>query len=70
MTNREILQNAERITISHLYDDGTYLLDVGIAGKAYSIRVAIEDIPNSEYKLPDYDEILGKLDNLTTLKAK
>jgi len=39
MKNKDIIKNAERITIVHAYDDGTFLYDIGIGDKAYSIRI-------------------------------
>jgi len=44
MTTREILKNAERITISHDYGDGTYLFDVFYDGKVYVIRQYLSNL--------------------------
>jgi len=38
MKVKEIIEKAERITISHAYNDGTYLFDILCGGKAYVIR--------------------------------
>lgn len=39
MKVKDIIKNAERITVAHAYGDGTYLYDIGIGELAYSIRV-------------------------------
>lgn len=38
MKTKEIIEKAERITISHVYDDGTYLFDILCMGEVYVIR--------------------------------
>ena len=45
MITEKILQKAEKITISHTYNDGTYLLDVLYKGKVYVIRQYLENTP-------------------------
>ena len=44
MKVRDIIKNAERITLAHNYTDGTYLFDIGIADKTYVIRTTMENI--------------------------
>lgn len=43
MTTREVIEQAERVTLAHVYDDGTALYDILVGVKAYTVRVAIED---------------------------
>ena len=39
MRVKEIIKNAESYNIVHAYGDGTFLYDIGIGDKAYSIRI-------------------------------
>lgn len=50
MKTKEILKNAERITISHDYGDGTYLFDVLYDGRAYVIRQYLSNLEDIKVK--------------------
>lgn len=41
---KEVIEKAERITISHVYDDGTCLFDILYNGEVYVIRQYLENI--------------------------
>lgn len=49
MKTKDVIKNAERVTLGHIYGDGTALYDLCVDGLAYTIRVYMSDFVELRY---------------------